>query len=388
MDKSEYIARLIYYQIVGSISDDAKCDLETWLSEDVRNKRIYDELCDVEFLRLEYSRRSAVDYQHALEAMKTRIEALSGDVEEKHHNQSRTIVLTFLSTAAMALLLFGIYSYTQSHDVMLDKTQIAQVATSNKISHGVTQAMLTTDIGDTLYLGENAVSNAQQLTRIEGNKDIHINSFITPRGGEFKITLEDGTEVWLNAESCLKYPETFGNGDRHVSVEGEAYFKVAKDIEHPFYVESDGQQIRVVGTEFNVSNYPEQNCVMTTLVKGAIALKPVNGNGSELMLTPGHQADFDKSSSTATVKTVDTEIVTSWRTGKFVFENQNLGQIMKTLSRWYDFDYKFKDKQLEKTEFMGSVPRYGEFKEVLHILEASGGIHVRQKGRTILISRK
>lgn len=262
------------------------------------------------------------------------------------------------------------------------------MASLAKITHGCTQAILTTGTGDTLRLDADAQSNAQQLAKMESGSAIRINSLVTPRGGEFKIVLEDGTEVWLNAESRLKYPETFGDGDRHVSVEGEAYFKVAKNPQHPFYVETAGQRVRVVGTEFNVNVYPEAANVTTTLVKGSIALKPVNGNVGELMPTPGHQATFDKQARTATVKAVDTGIMTSWRNGKFVFENQTLGQIMLTLSRWYDVEYQFIDKSLATTEFMGSVPRYGEFSEVLQILEASGGIRFRQKGKKIIIARK
>ena len=227
-----------------------------------------------------------------------------------------------------------------------------------------------------------------KLAKVEGSEDIHVKSLATLRGGEFKVTLEDGTEVWLNAESRLIYPETFGEGDRRVEVEGEAYFKVAKDELHPFYVETAGQLVRVVGTEFDIHSYPEDAEVTTTLVSGSIALKPAQSNGAELTLTPGHQSHFDKQSMAATVKTVDTEVVTSWRSGKFVFENQTFEQIMKTLSRWYDFDYRFSNEELSQMQFMGSVPRYGTFSEVLQILEASGGIKFRQKGKTILISKK
>ena len=210
----------------------------------------------------------------------------------------------------------------------------------------------------------------------------------TPRGGEFRVVLEDGTEVWLNAESRLSYPEVFDGKERRVQIEGEAYFKVAKNEEKPFIVNSGGQEIRVYGTEFNVHAYSDEADVYTTLVKGSISLRPVNGNQSELMLTPGKQAIFDKAEETARVVNVDTEVVTSWRSGVIVFEDQTMEQIMRTLSRWYDFDYEFLDRQTAETVFMGSIPKYGTFDEVCDIFHKLGGIRLHQQGRKVIISAK
>ena len=210
----------------------------------------------------------------------------------------------------------------------------------------------------------------------------------TPRGGEFKVTLEDGTEVWLNAESQLRYPAEFEGAERRVQVSGEAYFHVAKDAERPFYVETAGQVIRVTGTEFNVNAYADDSQVFTTLVSGGITTRLLSGNGGELVLTPGHQTVMQMGSNRISVRSVDTDIVTSWTRGKFVFENQTLEQMMRALSRWYDFEYEFADEQSRQTVFMGSMPRYGDFSEVLEILEKSGGLRFRQHGRMIIISKK
>ena len=216
----------------------------------------------------------------------------------------------------------------------------------------------------------------------------NINSLATPRGGEFKVTLEDGTEVWLNADTRLRYPENFEGAERRVELEGEAYFKVAKNEDKPFYVVSGGQEVRVYGTEFNINGYAEDTAIRTTLVEGSISLRPIGGNGSELMLTPGSQAVFDKHESRARVQQVDTEVVTSWRSGTFVFEDQTMEQIMQTLSRWYDFLYEFSDPQLASTVFMGSIPRYGSFAEVAQIFEKMGGIRLRQKADKVIISER
>lgn len=159
-----------------------------------------------------------------------------------------------------------------------------------------------------------------------------------------------------------------------------------KDSLRPFYVESAGMEVRVYGTEFNISAYAEDENVYTTLVSGSIALKPLHDTQAELVLTPGHQAIFQKDERSTFVRPVDTRAVTSWHEGRFSFEEQTLDQIMLTLSRWYNFDYEITDNRLAKTVFKGSAPRYSELSEVLSILEKSGGINFRIKGEKIIIT--
>lgn len=208
----------------------------------------------------------------------------------------------------------------------------------------------------------------------ETHEPVKINTLNTPRGGEFRVVLEDGTEVWLNSESQLIYPETFDGPERRVKVEGEAYFKVAKNEKQPFYVETAGQEVRVFGTEFNVHNYPEDEYVSTVLIEGSISLSRRSNPQNCLLLTPGHQVQFDKNTEEARISAASVEVMTSWRTGQFVFENQTLEHIMQDLARWYNFDFTFEDEQLREMLFMGSVPRYAHFSQVLLILEKSGGL--------------
>lgn len=385
MEQSEYIAKLIYRHLVGDLSEEEQKTLDDWIAANPSHRTLYERLLNEDYLKQQYNRRRAINYHRPMKAMKARILVERSDNKMTKALGGRKAMLSLIGVAAVVLLVFCSIRFIRLQEPQHPKKVLAQVE-SVEIQHGITQAILTTDAGDTLCLNKNV--SEPKLAKVEGSEDIHVKSLATLRGGEFKVTLEDGTEVWLNAESRLIYPETFGEGDRRVEVEGEAYFKVAKDEMHPFYVETAGQLVRVVGTEFDIHSYPEDAEVTTTLVSGSIALKPAQSNGAELTLTPGHQSHFDKQSMAATVKTVDTEVVTSWRSGKFVFENQTFEQIMKTLSRWYDFDYRFSNEELSQMQFMGSVPRYGTFSEVLQILEASGGIKFRQKGKTILISKK
>lgn len=378
------ISRLICNHIIGTITDEECEELKKWVNANDKNRETFARLIDNVFLEKEYRKVKAVNPERAMRDMQMRIKMSQS--AEKRKNRRQTAIKHFARTAAaVALLIGGYIIYNNVHESSTTTPQVAQVETQNIITHGTTQAVMSFDNGEEIALGTDSKKNADLIAKAEKYEDVHDISLKTPRGGEFRITLEDGTEVWLNAESRLDYPETFGDKERRVAVTGEAYFKVAKDAERPFLVETDGQVVKVYGTEFNVHSYKEDAAVATTLVEGSIALQQVGGNGSELRLTPGHQAQFDKSSAATNVRTVDTSVVTSWRSGRFVFEEQNLEQIMQTLSRWYDFEYEFKDEHIAQTMFMGSVPRYGEFSEVLSILEKSGGLKFKQKDKTIVI---
>lgn len=388
-NRHEQIPVLIAKQLVDSISDEEWLLLDEWRAESTANEETYQRLMDTERLTMEHERRRLTDYKRPLQEMKHRLD-LQDDASEQ---LPRNRVLRWLAAAVAAILIIG-------GGMMLWDKRIAepreQTLAQTEIRPGHTQATLTRGNGEVVELTEAVDGSLSQsiMTASAGEPSADptapraFNNLSTPRGGEFKVTLEDGTEVWLNAETTLLYPEAFSGEERRVEVSGEAYFKVAHDPERPFYVVNGGQEVRVYGTEFNVNGYADDTDIRTTLVEGSISLRPTDGNGSELMLSPGNQAVFDKREARARVQRVDTEVVTSWRSGTFVFEDQTMEQIMRTLSRWYDFQYEFTKPDLANTVFMGSIPRYGSFAEVAEIFEKMGGIRLRQKSDKVIISEK
>lgn len=385
MEEQNLISWLICKQMIGTITEEELQVLNEWRKQNKYNEAAYQRLMDTDRQALEYHRSKLTDYHRPLDDMKRR---LSIDDTIKEEPRARTaIIYRLVSAAAVLLLIFGAAYYYRHADMQSEKEQPTVVAKTT-ITPGTTQAVLTLDNGKQVELGADNQQNSKAIAEMTKGEEIAFNNLTTPRGGEFKVTLEDGTEVWLNADSRLRYPETFEGNERRVEVTGEAYFKVAKDAEKPFYVVSGGQEVRVYGTEFNVHAYDDEATIFTTLVEGSISLRPINGNKSELMLTPGKQAVFNKDNASATVRKVDTEVVTSWRSGVFVFEDQNLAQIMRTLSRWYDFEYEFADNKVASTVFMGSIPRYGSFAEVVEIFKKMGGISLHQRGRRVVISSK
>ena len=316
MEEQNLISWLICKQMIGTIDEEERMVLDEWRKQNEHNEAAYQRLMDTDRQTLELRRSQMTDYRRPLADMKRR---LQGDKNESTSEERNVWSMVrgskHVALAAAALLfLVGSVIFYRAYQNMEQQTTQQQVAKAD-IQPGHTQAVLTLDNGKTVELGADQTINLKAIAQAQKSADgeqTAPNTLSTPRGGEFKITLEDGTEVWLNAETTLRYPETFDGDERRVEVSGEAYFKVAKNAEKPFYVVSGGQEVRVLGTEFNVHAYQDEPTIFTTLVEGSISLKPVEGNRSELMLTPGNQAVFSRSDASARVRKVDTEVV-QWR---------------------------------------------------------------------------
>ena len=393
MSQETRISQLIVRYLCGELSDKEREELHAWIEARESHRRLFQELCSLEAVKEDVRAREAVDTKAALEVMKRRIHDFSAkedEVSENEHsaNGSKLHSLRLWAAAAVVVLVvslagFGGWEY-YSH-VSKWKTEAlakAEQARQPQIKAGTMKAMLVLSDGRMIRLGSNVKVNRAAIRRALGNSYKGNIVLETPRGGEYRITMTDGTEVSLNAGSRIEYPAVFDGKERRVKTTGEAYFKVAHDADRPFIVETEGQEVKVLGTEFNINAYAADK-IVTTLIRGSIALKPMGSKGGELTLKPGDQAEYDKHNGTATLRPANTEVVSSWTRGKFVFEDQTLGEIMESLSRWYDFRYHFSSPQVASTVFMGSVPRYGNFQNVLHILEMSGGIKFRVKGKTV-----
>lgn len=375
------IIKLILQKSSGEIAPEELSSLEEWTAGNPDRAKLVAELTDPNVLEEYRMLRSRVSSEKAYEEMCRRLEL------ESKVSTRRT--MTWISAAAaVAVAVWAGISYLTPNS--LEKPAEPLALTSVEQLHpGAAKATLTLSDGSQLELnGEKTEFPEIAATEHKSAKEVNL-SLEVPRGGEFMIVLEDSTKVWLNSASKLTYPEHFAEGRRHVSIEGEAYFEVARDSSRPFYVEVPGAQIvKVYGTEFNVRSYPEDPEVRTTLCEGSISLTQANGNGGELFLSPGNQAVFDKTTCVANLRTADIERVSGWRNGRFVFEEQTLNQIMQDLSRWYDFEFEFKDNDLRETVFMGSIPRYSNFTTAIAILEKSGGIAFDIVNNKVVITKK
>lgn len=404
MTKESRISQLIVGYLCGALTDREREELQAWIAERDSHRRLFEELCSLDAVREEVLAREAVDTQTPIEEMYRRIYEISDKEgsEQVEADTEKVLRPSFLESrfrslrlwSAAAVLIFivslaGVGGWRYYSRLSKNKVEVSsQTALSSQplIKAGTTKAVLMLSDGRKIALGgdirQNRAAIRRALHSYQGNIVLE-----TPRGGEYRLTMTDGTEVCLNAGSRLEYPAVFDGKERRVKTTGEAYFKVAHDAGHPFIVETEGQEVKVLGTEFNINAYAADK-IVTTLIRGSIALKPVGSKGGELTLKAGDQAEYDKHNGTATLHSANTEVVSSWTRGKFVFEDQTLGQIMESLGRWYDFRYHFSSPQLANTVFMGSVPRYGNFQNVLHILEMSGGIKFRVKGKNVEVLKE
>ena len=210
------------------------------------------------------------------------------------------------------------------------------------------------------------------------------NQLIVPRGGEYRITLSDGTRVWLNAASVLTFPPVFAGNERKVRLVGEAFFEVTPDTARPFIVATARMDIKVLGTSFNVSVYEDEETVHTTLVKGSVEVQPVQQEA--IMLKPGEQACLAGNRMTA--KAVNTSQFTSWIDGKFMFCNTALEEISKQISRWYDVDIFFSSEQVKTICFTGAILRFEPLEELIRMIENTSNVRFSVKGKTIVISEQ
>jgi len=221
--------------------------------------------------------------------------------------------------------------------------------------------------------------------KIEGNKllyteaedvskSIKYNTLIIPRGGEFFLQLSDGTKVWLNSETTLRYPVQFIGKERKVELTGEAFFEVARNEKVPFLVESGEQTVKVLGTEFNISSYKENSLISTILVKGSIEVFIKNKPDKRQALVPNEQITISKIDGQISKQKVNPYQYVAWKDGRFVFDDQNLSEIMKTLSKWYNVDVVFAREEPKNFRFTGNLERYSDFGDVLKKIQKTNEV--------------
>ena len=231
------------------------------------------------------------------------------------------------------------------------------------------------DTGELVYKASGLSHNANE-------QDLGYNTITTPLGGKFKVALSDGTRVWLNAGSSLRYPVAFAGKQRQVWLSGEAYFEVAKQSGKSFLVEAATAEIQVLGTHFNVNAYGDETPVRTTLTEGAVRMSAA---GESRILKPGEEASINKQNGEMKVASADVDMALAWTRDLFLFDNTNIKGIMRDVSRWYDVEVIYETKNLENKNFSGVMSRYEEVDSLLQRLELTGVIHFKVEGKKITV---
>lgn len=295
---------------------------------------------------------------------------------------------------AAAILLFSMLSVLVIYKVR--KAPVNLVAQNHDLAPGGNKAILTLANGAKINVGaiQNGALTAQPGTQIikqngqlayevsadSNSTKISYNTLTTPKGGQYHLILADGTNVWLNAASSLKYPTAFTGSERVVELTGEAYFEVVHNSKQPFKVKTANQTIQDISTQFNVNAYDDEEASATTLVEGSIKIYDAK---RAMLIKPGQQYLL-KSNSIAEVKSdVDIDEIVAWKNGMFQFDNADIKTIMRQISRWYNVDIEYQG-QIPSSTYHGRISRNSNASAILKILQLSG-INFTIEGRKIIV---
>jgi transmembrane sensor len=305
-----------------------------------------------------------------------------------------------MTAAAIVIILLsaGIYFYLAGRNTQQQIAVVGVQAVKKDVFPGTNKAVLTLANGSSIILNdaENGVLTEQgntQVQKVEAgqlvynasdikSKEILYNRISTPRSGQYQVVLPDGTKVFLNSASSIRFPTAFIGKKREVDISGEVYFEVAKNAAMPFKVNINGGEaaVEVLGTHFNVNAYADEAVVKTTLLEGAVKVTKGNATG---LLKPGQQAQFDKKDKIEIINDADIELAVAWKNGFFLLKNADIPSMMRQISRWYDVDIVYKGK-IPDRKFGCSISRTVNLSNMLQALEASN-VHCKVEGRKLIV---
>mgnify|MGYP006149346041 CR=1 FL=1 len=358
------------------------------LLHDTQYEEIFNEILDGNWAEITEQELQGVDFAGYAPVMASLKQQLS--VSPKR----RKLWSSIAAAAAILLAVLGVSFF------WISNKNLEEIHFANDIAPGKNGATLTLADGRKILINDALAGNiaSEAGVRIFKNENGQIvyevvgdhtgaltyNTLTTTRGEQTQIRLPDGTVVFLNAESALRFPTSFtGTVKRKVSLSGEGYFEVSKDKDHPFIVESDQQEIEVLGTSFNINNYSDEPLIKTTLLEGSVRITNLNTK-AQALLVPGQQATVNGDK--LDTKTVETEDIVAWKNGYFMFNNETLASIMKRVSKWYDMEVVYNDDALKNKRFFGSISRYGNISELLKVLQKTEVATFEIKGRQVIVN--
>ena len=396
MNKFENIyqdAALMRKFLLGEANEAERKELEKRLAECPDLKKVYEQLQNGETLKAAFGEYKDYSSKKAYQSFLQKI----GRMEKKERKPSISRVWWY-AAAAVIVLAAGLSFYMSNFYSAVEEKRVL-------IQPGTQQAQLTLPDGSIIDVDKKEVNVVVDGVQVKYKKGVlsyqptvttqheeknieeqsgKSNELVIPRGGENTVILADGTTVHLNAGSKLLYPVRFVGKRRIVTLEGEAYFDVRKDEEHPFVVRTRFGEVTVLGTAFNINAYNDADACYTTLVYGKVNFSTPDQN--TITLAPGEQAVVSANGSEK--RTVDLEEYVGWVDGMYIFNDRPLGDIMKTFERWYDIQVYYETPNLRDITYSGNLKRYGTINSFLDALELTGDLTYKISGRNILIYDK
>lgn len=374
------IADLIVAKLTDSITSDESERLEQWINASSHHRKLYEEWMDGERYRLFQN----VGKEHSYLGKYYEFSNHVAVVKRRRFLKRWSSVAALVAIVTVALV-FWIFPRQENTGIAMLNEQIVP---------GQFKALLTLSNGQTIALAKNTgeleVKNTAAVVRqdtltYESQDNLNEGQYhriSIPRGGEYILKLSDGTKVWLNSETELRYPAVFSGVQRKVFLKGEAYFEVEHDSLHPFIVETGPQRLTVLGTSFAIRAYEDEKSITTTLESGRVNIEVPD---RQIVLSPGYQTRLNAEG--LKMEKVNTSLYTAWRKGVFIFANQRLGDILNTLSRWYNIEVFYTSAELETISFTGELKRYGDIREFLEKIQLLEKVRFEIKGRTVTVSK-
>ena len=382
IEKYQKIASLIAKEKLVGLNKSEADELKIWLEDSPEHKILYNNLLKKDF-SADLSLYDKIDSREGLLKYK------------KKQIQSKKIQLVWyggvVAVFVVCLVIMWIWNYNKPHVDL------------NTIVQGTSKAELVLSDGSVRYLNE----ESQEVdAKIDGaiihnrgselyyaitdsvfsEQKMVYNELRVPIGGEYQLILSDGTKVWLNSQSYLRYPVFFSKNNREVELIGEAFFEVAPDTKRPFFVRLKNHvSVEVLGTSFNVRSYSDEESIETVLEQGKVRMGDAE---KHIELKPGMRAVYKCAVKDLTADKVNTALYTSWRLGYFVFQEERLESILNRLSKWYNMQVFFSSEAAKDLIFSGNIRRYETIVKLLDALEISGGVHFDIQEETVIVTMK
>lgn len=389
ISQNKRICYLIAKQLWEGLDDVERRELEAWRQLGPENEVLYRKLTNREKVSRYVEKRASIDMKKY---------AMAYDREIGLSVRGRMNKLWGYAATILVLCVIGVTIWMNELK-QNEANQLAQVT----IEPGRAKALLVLDDGQEIELDDHKTSKVLEesgivivndSSRVEyrpasrmGEKEV-MNKIIVPTGGEYNLILSDGTRVYLNAESVITFPKHFTGERREVTLEGEAYFHVTASKEHPFIVKTKDMDVMVTGTEFNLKAYPDEMNVQTTLLQGVVTVFSGFEKKEKVEIKPNQQAEWCRRSVKMRVREVDPDLFMAWKNGRFIFRQDRLEDIMRTLARWYGVEVVYLDESVKSMLFAGKLDRSEEITPILDVLRTTDKLSVDVKGKKIVIGLK
>ena len=377
-----FIAKLICKERIAGLNDSEKRQLDSWRSESKEKEHVFLNLQRISTEELE-KRYDGVDVDLKWKRFK------------KRQQQRKRSIRVGVAVAASVCLLITSVLWLWLGTLGEERVVLAEQGQQNNVC----LVLSTGEVVDISNVGQDEVKLDKGTKLYEGNrleyvqpdslhkKELEFNQLIIPKGTFYHLVLSDGTKVWLNADSKIKYPVSFGQDKREVSLRGEGYFEVAKDSARPFIVSTDKMDVKVLGTTFDVNTYEDEGKSFVVLVEGLVEVSA--GKGESRIITPGYMAEVDMHDVQAKihVSKCDTEHYIAWKSGNFSFRNASLTEILKRVSRYYDVTV-IREQVFEEEYYTGDVSSDVSLESLLAVIESSTSVSFKVERKIVYVQKK